>query len=192
MVTNRPNGLPRWASQLLEEFDAADRRAAAVAGGLTLEQLNWRRAGREWSVGQCLDHLAMSNEVYLRAIGRALAGRPERVVQDVTPGWFGRWFLRHVIEPSPTTTRRRAPRKITPASRVDRSILDRFQRSNADARDVVLRASRLDVNRIRFTNPFVPVIRFTAGTGLVILATHQRRHLLQAERIRATPEFPAD
>jgi hypothetical protein len=42
----------------------------------------------------------------------------------------------------------------------------------------------------RFKNPFIPVLRFTVGTGLEILAKHERRHLLQAERIRDSPEFP--
>lgn len=190
MVAEGSGEFPKWTSRLLEEFDASDRRASDVAGGLTLEQLNWKRAEAEWSVGQCLEHLALSSEAYLPAIARALTGRPERVVREITPGWFGRWFLTHVIEPSPTSARRRAPRRITPVSLVDRSILDRFHRTNIDAREVPRRASRLDVNRIRFTNPFVPVTRFTAGTGLVILATHQRRHILQAEGIRTAAGFP--
>ena len=70
------------------------------------------------------------------------------------------------------------------------SVLDRFLISNRDAREVVYRASNYDVNRIRFTNPFIPVIRFTVGTGLEIVSKHQRRHLLQAERIRKSLEFP--
>ena len=191
MVAERSGELPKWTSHLLAEFDASDRLAAAVAGGLTPEQLNWKRVETEWSVGQCLEHLALSNEVYLPVIERALTGQPERVVQEVTPGWFGRWFLTDVIEPSATSARRRAPRKIAPAAAVDRSILERFHRTNIEARTVLRRASRLDINRIRFTNPFVPVIRFTAGTGFVILATHQRRHLIQAEGIRTAVRFPA-
>jgi hypothetical protein len=50
--------------------------------------------------------------------------------------------------------------------------------------------SPYDVNRIRFRNPFIPVLRFTVGTGLEILSNHQRRHLLQAERVRESLEFP--
>ena len=191
MAAEQTRSRPQWAAELLGQFDAADRDATRVASGLTLAQLNWRQADDQWSVGQCLEHLAMANEVYLPAIERALAGRPVGVVQEVTPGWLGRWFLRNVIEPTPTTARRRAPREIKPPVRVDGAILDRFHRTNANACDVVRRASRLDVNHIRFRNPFVPLIRFTIGTGFVILATHQRRHLLQAERIRRASGFPA-
>jgi hypothetical protein len=116
--------------------------------------------------------------------------RQPSVVQEITPGWFGRWFIRASIEPSPKVTRRRAPRKIKPGSTVEPSILDRFLRSNREIRDLVQRAGSYDVNRIRFRNPFVPVIWFTIGTGLEVLSKHERRHLLQAERVRESPGFP--
>ena len=53
------------------------------------------------------------------------------------------------------------------------------------------RARGYDVNRIRFQNPFIPLIYFTVGTGLEIVSKHEHRHLLQAERIRTSPAFPA-
>jgi hypothetical protein len=74
---------------------------------------------------------------------------------------------------------------ITPVSEVDRSVLDGFLESNQGARELVQRAANYDVNRIRFRNPFLPLIYFTLGTGFEILWKHQARHLLQAERIRA-------
>jgi hypothetical protein len=80
--------------------------------------------------------------------------------------------------------RLRAPQKITPGEQVDVSILERFLVSNREARALVRRASNYDINRIRFANPFIPTIRFTVGTGLEILAKHERRHLLQAARVK--------
>ena len=50
---------------------------------------------------------------------------------------------------------------------------------------MLLCALDYDLNRIRFKNPFVGIIRFTVGTGLEVMSRHERRHLLQAERIRA-------
>lgn len=106
------------------------------------------------------------------------------------PGWFGRWFLRNYIEPSPESKRARAPGKIAPASQVDPHILDLFLTSNLAVRELVRRASGYDVNRIRYRNPFIPVLRFTAGTGLLIVTRHQHRHLLQAERVKQAADFP--
>lgn len=183
--------VPAWAARMLEELDASDRQASDVARELSPAQLNWQPAPGQWSVGQCLDHLLKANQVYVPPIARALDGRPASApVADITPGWFGRWFIRTQIDPSTQRRRGRAPGKIAPAPNVDPSVLDEFVRSNDAARDLVRRASGYDVNRIRFVNPFVPLVRFTVGTGLEIVWRHQRRHLLQAERVKQSPGFP--
>jgi len=178
------HALPRWCTRLIDEYTAADARAEALARPLTREQINWKPTPAAWSVGQCLEHLAAGNEQYLEAIEAALTRNLNTgPVQDVTPGAFTRWFIRAYMEPSPQTKRARAPAKIRPAPDVDSAILDRFLRTNERARALMRRASDYDINRIRFTNPFVPVIRFTVGSGFMILSAHERRHLLQAERV---------
>jgi len=181
---------PPWSLRLISELNAADERATTLAKALSVRQLNWSPSPGVWSVGQCLEHLRVTNEVYLKPMSDSLGGRQRAVVQEITPGWFGRWFIRSFIEPSSRVARGRAPKKIRPPAEVGPSILDRFLKSNEEARALVRRAKDYEVNRIRFRNPFIPVIRFTVGTGFEILSQHQRRHLLQAERIRASANFP--
>jgi hypothetical protein len=171
-------------------LDAADRRAESVAKGLSTEQLNWHPRQGVWSVGQCLEHLRVSNEIYLAAISSSLEGGQRGTVDDVRLGWFSRWFIRNYVAPNPGGAKARAPRKIEPSKQVGPSILKSFLASNQGAQELVRRASDFDVNRIRFKNPFVPLLRFTVGTGLEIIAKHQSRHLLQAEGVRQFVGFP--
>ena len=126
----------------------------------------------------------------LPPIAKALEGRAPAPVEEIVPGWFGRWFIRTAIEPSTQRRRNKAPGKIAPAPLVDVDVVDRFLRSNVALRELVRRASPYDVNRIRFRNPFLPLIRFTIGTGFEIVWRHQQRHLLQAERVTQAPAFP--
>ncbi len=185
--------LPAWSVRLISELDDADRRAREVTRGLDAAALNWRPRPDSWSIGQCLHHLFLANEVYLPPIAAALEGCPRSRCEEITPGWFSRWFIRTYIAPVPPgqrIRRKRAPRKIVPDERIETSILELFVRSNGAARDLVRRASEHDVNRIRFRNPFVALIRFTVGTGLEIICQHQQRHLLQAARVRQSPVFP--
>ncbi len=163
------SALPAWSPRLISELEAADLRAESVAKGLTSEQLHWQPGQGAWSIGQCLEHLHIANEVYLPAISTALEGRQLTTVQEVSLGWFSRWFIRNYIAPNPEGTRSRAPRKIEPARHVGPHILDTFLRSNQAARGLIRRASDYDVNRIRFRNPFVPLLHFTVGTGLEII-----------------------
>src|SRR5436190_655825 len=109
-----------------------------------------------WSVGQCLEHLHLANEIYLPAISITLKRRQRTEVHEITLSRFSRWFIR----------------------------------SNQVAQVLVARASAYNVNRIRFKNPFIPVLHFTVGTGPEIVPQHQSRHLPQAETVRQSPGFP--
>lgn len=190
-MTHGAGGSPRWCLRLTRELDTADARAEALVSGVTIAQLNWKPRPDAWSIGQCLEHLCISNEVYVEPIVAALGSRSDGPVDEITPGWFGRWFLRTYIDPATQKKRARAPKRIVPvASRVEAAILHRFIASNARAREVIARAEAHDVNRVRFVNPFVPVIRFTVGTGLELLTRHNHRHLLQAERVKLSAGFP--
>jgi len=184
--------LPAWCDRIIAAFNDADVRARTLAADLTAEQLNWPPSPGAWSVGQCIEHLAIGNDQYLPAIEQALdQRRPDHSVDEIVLRPLSRWFLETYIEPSETTRRAKAPRKISPSPTVRPGVLDRFLRGNEHARQVVRRAGSFDVNRIRFKNPFVPFVRFTIGTGLELLSRHERRHLLQAERVKAAPGFPA-
>ena len=86
---------PAWSDRLRAALDAADVRARALAAPLSVAQLNWRADPGSWSIGQCLDHLRVTNDVYAHAMDESLTGTPVGPVEAITPGWFGRYFLRH-------------------------------------------------------------------------------------------------
>jgi len=183
---------PAWLVRITNDLHDADARAISLAKGLTVAQLNWKPRPETWSVGQCLEHLCLSNEVYVAPIEIALRTAPTGAVAEITPGWFGSWFIRTYIEPNTQKARARSPRKSAPIVRdVDASILQRFLDSNESIRDLAARAREHDVNRVRFRNPFVSWIRFTVGTGFQIVARHNHRHLSQAERVMRLPDFPS-
>ena len=190
MTAQQDTRASAWSVRLSFELIANDQTAQAVAAGLTDEQLNWQPAQGSWSVGQCLEHLCITNEAYLTSIYAALKGKPDSSVEQITPGWFARWFIRSFVEPSPNSKRVSAPPKIRPAAHVDLTVLERFLSENRSCRELFVRTRGKDVNRIRFWNPFVPGVRFTVGAGFEIIAGHERRHLLQAERVRDSVKFP--
>jgi hypothetical protein len=178
-----------WSVRLAADLSASDQAARTLLAGLSEEQLNWTPAPGTWSVGQCIEHLCATNELYASPIDAAIQEKPDVPVEQITPGWFGRWFLRSFAEASPKSKRARAPQKIQPGARVPLSVLDRFLASNESCRALILRARSKDVNRIRVRSPFIPEIRFSVGTALEIIAGHERRHLLQARRVLDSANF---
>jgi len=181
---------PAWSLRLTSVFNANDDSAKQLLAGLSEPQLNWQPAPNSWSIGQCLDHLCATTDAYLPPILAALKSKPDSPVDEINPGWLGGWFLRTFVEPSPNGKRVPAPAKIQPASAVPLSVLDRFLTGNQDCRSLLLAAQNKNINRLRFWNPFIPGLRFTVAAGLEIIPAHQRRHLLQAQRVRTSAQFP--
>jgi hypothetical protein len=189
MGAKNHSALPAWSQRLISELELADARAERLARGLSREQLNWSPTPGAWGIGQCLEHLRIGNEIYLTAISKSLEGRQQSPVQEVKLSALIRWFIRNYIGPE-MGTRAKAPERARPAAALGSSVLDAFLGTNKMARELICKASAYDVNRVRFKNPFVSFLRFTVGTGIEIVSQHEKRHLLQAERVRQSPGFP--
>lgn len=182
---------PPWIGRLLCEFAASDDRATRLVDGLTVTQLNWRPSPERWSIGQCLDHIRATNDAYLPSIANALAGQTPDPVSEIVVRNPSRWFIRNFIAPNPGGPKGRAPKVAKPAGEVSPGLLEEFLAGNVRVTELVRRAADYNVNRVRFKNPFVPLLRFTVGTGLEIMSKHESRHLLQAEEVKAHPAFPS-
>lgn len=183
---------PPHLRSILEDLDKSDHEARRIVAGLSDQQVNWHPDKTVWSIAQCLDHLGRANTVYSVALLEALKDAPpadNRETGPIQPGWFGRYFIR-TLEPPPRR-KLRAPRKIVPAASMPgREVLERFLRATEDVRAVIRAGAGTDLNRIRFHNPFIGFLRFSVGTGLLVITAHNRRHLWQAERVLERDEFP--
>jgi hypothetical protein len=185
--------LPSDLHTILDDLEKADADARRLMNGLTDAQANWQPDANRWSIAQCLDHMTRVNAIYVAALREASQrGRAEGTQRQgpILPGWFGRYFLR-MAEPPPRT-KFRAPKNIVPRPRgTAEGVLQEFLRSQEDVRQLVRESTDLDLNRIRFRNPVVRLFHFTVGTGLLVIAAHDRRHLWQAGQIREAAGFPA-
>ena len=189
MSTNKveiPRTLPADLQSVMGALDKADQDAKQLVSELTEADLNWQPGGGTgWSVAQCLDHLAQINAVYtaaLRAAARAADPKTTARNGPIRPGWFGRWFIQ-AMEPPPRR-KFKSPKKGRPAARRSgQEVLRAFIAAHDELRGLIPEAGALDLNRVRFRNPFIGLIRFTVGTGMLVINAHDRRHLWQARQV---------
>ena len=178
-------------AELLAALDASSAEGVRLAESLSEEQFRWQPAPTSWSVGHCLQHLAVTDRVYVDAMRRGAAGAAPRAnaTNVLAPGFFGRWFVRE-MEPPPKR-RLPAPAKVVPElTRAKAEVIAEFTATQAELREFAASCASIDVNRTRFANPFLPVIRFSLATSLLLTAAHHRRHLFQARNVVARAEFP--
>ena len=171
--------------KILNDLDQADAEARRIVGSLNDQQMNWQPAPGAWSVAQCLDHLAQINKIYVAALRDAVRKAPPGSKPrsgPIMPGLFSRWFIQ-VLEPPPRR-KLKAPKKVIQLPpKTGPELLPAFLAAHDEIRALVEESREMDLNRIRFVNPFVPLIRFTVGTGLMVVGAHDRRHLWQAQQV---------
>jgi len=177
---------------ILQQLKNAEEAATLLFARLSRAQANWQPSRGSWSIWQCLNHLTRTNHVYCQAMLEGITRSRQGVggTAEIEPGWFGRWFIGK-MEP-PARTRYKAMKKAIPATNGDpQEALRAFVDSHAEVRRVVEYWGQVDFNHVRFQNPFVAVLRFTVGTGLMVINAHDRRHLWQAKRVEEAEGFPA-
>ena len=178
--------LPDDLQRLTEVMNAADKAAQDLSRGLSDKDFFWQPdGGTRWSVALCLDHLAIANDIYGRAMQGALAAARERGLtrrDPVAPGFLGRKFAQS-LEP-PVKRRMRAPGKIKPqATRTRTEIMAAYVTAHDRIRQLLVEAAEVDANRATFTNPFIGLVHMKVSSAFHIIAAHDRRHLWQAQHV---------
>ena len=181
---------PADIKNLHNQLDAAQRDAVALAEDLAEERAAWRADAGSWSVAQCLDHLAVTNGVYLGAmkepaIRARAAGRLRR--RPALPGFVGRWFANHIEPPVKASSRMKTMQKFKPGTApLLADALARFLASQDEVRDYIVINSNLDLAGIRFPNPVLPGVRFSVATG-----TSRHRRTRKAPLMASRGRFAA-
>jgi hypothetical protein len=177
---------------LIAEAEKIGREAEASFGSLSPAQLNWKRSADEWSIGQCFEHLILTNRPYFPVIETIIAGRQQRKLWErmpVLPSLFGKLIL-GAVRPESTRKVKARPAFTPAASEVDGQIIGQFARHQEELARLMKSTEALDLKKIIITSAVSPVAVYSLLDGYRILVTHERRHFLQAERVMGAEEFP--
>ncbi|HVY91576.1 MAG TPA: DinB family protein [Bryobacteraceae bacterium] len=178
--------------QYLDSIQKLRDQGESFRNRLSSAQLAWQpMGGARWSVLEILDHLAVFNEGFLRELGIAAANAPSggRAGEFRSGGMVSEKFV-SFSEPPPKA-KVKATAKLAPRPTLNpEKILPEFLSSMDHIANFVRSSSGKDLNAVRFKNPFIPLLRFTAATGLLILGSHTRRHMYQAEQVLKEADFP--
>lgn len=179
--------------QWIQTYEAARDRTGELAEALSHEQINFRPAPRAWSVGQCLDHLAVSMRVYLdpmeplveeaRSAGRT-GGEP------YGRGTFmGRYLIRALSKPG---KRYPAPKSFRPreGDLDPGAVRDEFEGQLRRLQSAAARCDGLALGEIRMAWPAFRPVKMSLAQAFQLQALHLHRHLDQAERVTQESSFP--
>jgi hypothetical protein len=178
---------------LLEELAAVAREAREDFGGLSAAQLNWKPSPEQWSVGQCFDHLIVTNSTFFRGMEKIAAGTYRSSLWGrVSPlsGFFGRFILK-ALDPE-KGRKTKAPRVFEPSkSDVAADVLARFAAHQEELSARMRATAGTDLRGLKVTSPVSPVATYSLLDAYRIVVAHERKHFEQARRVTRIPGFPA-
>lgn len=159
---------------------------------LSVHQLNWKPAPESWSIGQCMDHLVVSDSLYFPTLEKIADGSFRmNTWEKINPfsHFLGRVLVNQMTEK--VTKKVKAPKVFVPSSsQLDPGIMDRFYKHLDTLLDYVSGFKRTDLDKTHITSPVSKVVTYSLRDALTILVNHEHRHVNQAMRVKDAKDFP--
>jgi len=184
---------PNFIAMIVAEAEKNNATANDLVQGLTEEQLNWKPDAQQWSVAQCLEHLAVTSKQFNGYFRQLIEGArlkwPTNGDIPYRPSLVGGWLIKQVV---PETTRKvPAPKVFKPSdSSSIHDALGLFLKQQEEFVRFVRESEGVDYNRARLRSPVTPLMRYSLADAFVVTIVHGYRHLAQANRVKAMPNFP--
>ena len=181
-----------YLPEQLSKLQAQTSKVRELFGGLSESQLNWQPSAEQWSIGLCLEHLIRSNSTYfpvLQAIGDGTARMGFWTKVSPFSNYFGNMLLKAT---GPVVKQKmKAPPAFKPvSSEVGPDIVPRFEQHQIALVNLLRRTDSIGHTEFKIPSPAMGLITYRLDVAVNILAQHEERHVLQAERVLKHPEFP--
>ena len=161
-------------------------------GNLNLIQLNWKPSPDQWSIGQCLDHIIVSNGKYLPLLKTIFEGKNKTTFWERNNplcNYTGRQMIKtlgkNVIK------KYKSPRLFFPsASNISQNIISDFKIRQAEIFSLFIELEKEKYSEYVITSPVASLITLKLHDLIELLIVHEERHIDQALRVKNSNNFP--
>jgi len=163
-----------------------------VFGGLSAEQVNWKPGAGEWSIGQCFDHLVISNRPYVQIFEEILAGQRRSRIWErmpLLPHLFGRLLIK-ALRPDSGRRVEARPAFYPSSNHIAPTIITSFLEQQQRLLSLMNASGSLDLDAITITSPVARFVTYSLMDACRIIVVHEQNHYVQATRLKESHGFP--
>jgi len=170
---------------LVADLERSHQLLIETASGLSPEQWNWKPAPDSWSVAECLDHVAIVEQMLNTRLARMAAAQADAEAAERVAGREGV----ATTAGRSRENKRQAPEMARPTARF--ATLAEF-----DAHFTPLRMQTIEFVRTTeaplhaLVEPHPALGELSAHQWIWFLSAHSERHAEQAQEVRKAPGFP--
>jgi DinB superfamily len=180
-------------SAVLAEGRLVAEETSRAFGHPSAEQINWKQSAAEWSIGQCFDHLIISNRPFFTIIEEVRQGSRRRRVRErmpLFPRFFGRLLIRTLRVDSGRKVKAR-PAFYPSSSDLAPGVIANFLEQQDRLLCLVEATRGLDLDTITITSPVVSFITYSLMDAYRIIVVYEQNHFVQARRVMESRGFPS-
>lgn len=177
---------------ILAEASLVAAETKRVFGRLSGKQVNWKPGENEWSIGQCFDHLIVSNRPFEPIFEEILAGRRRRRLWErvpLLPGVFGGLII-DALRPDSGRKVKARPAFYPSSSHIDPAVMTTFLAQQERLLRLMEASRGLDLEAITITSPVARIITYSLLDACRIIVVHEQNHFVQATRVMEAGGFP--
>lgn len=178
-------------NEIISELEKISEDTRKTFGKLSAEQINWKPSAESWSVGQCFEHLIVTNELYFPNIQKVIDGNHRNNFFSKIP--FSTDLIAVLMKNSlkPEQKRKMKTFKIfEPAvSNISEKIVEDFAENNQKLIEMIEACKDFDIHKIKIAEPLSVALNLRLKDAFEILILHEKRHFQQAERVMELGDF---
>ena len=162
------------------------KRQAQQFDDYTIDQLNWKASKASWSILECLEHLNMYGDFYLKEIEeKMLSTKYNEPVDIFKSGIFGNYFANSLApKDGAITNKMKSPKdKVPDLSKLDKKTVNRFIQQQDRMLSLLDQAKKVNLIKIKTNLSLTPLIKTRLGDTLRFVIYHIERHMIQAENV---------
>lgn len=149
------------------------------------DKLNFKISNEKWSALECIDHLRKYSEIYLKEFEKGIDNSTSKSSTYFKSGLFGGYFAKLML-PGDNTIKMKTFPSMNPSNSSHLNsdkVFDSFLQQEKQLQAILKKAENVNLRKVKIPLSVMPLIKFRLGDMLQVVVFHNKRHLLQAERV---------
>jgi len=169
----------------IAELTASRQQFLDSVAGLSPAQWNFKPDEKTWSVAECAEHIAVSEDVIFGYVSKVVQGP---AAPDKKSAVTDDFILTAVVN---RTQKFQAPEVLRPTHRfaTPQEMVDQFKQSREHTIAYV-RDTQDDLRAHFFDHPVLKTM--DAYQWILLISAHSQRHTAQLKEVKANPNFPKE
>ena len=172
-------------TSLIPEIKKVSDSLEIIFQSLSEEQLNFKYNPTTWSIGECLDHIIFTNELYFQKFEKIVNGQhknPFLAKFRFYPTLFGN-LIKNSVDPK-NAKKTKTFKVFEPlSSNYNAQIFENFNASQQKLIQYIQQFEKLHYSSFYIHSPVTNSIVLHLPTALEIITLHEQRHLIQIQNV---------